>query len=85
MHTTMDPTEGVRRTMVAQINSDPLDREAAVEHYGQVWDTQELGHEFEVQALLAPYVTVKRKSDGVRGTMLFQHCPRLYYTFQEIR
>ena len=85
MNKVQDPTEGVRRTMVTQINSDPLDRKDAEDHYGQVWNTEELGREFEVQAFLAPYVTVKRKSDGVRGTMLFQHCPRLYYTFQEIR
>lgn len=85
MSHTSDPTEDVRKAMVAQINSEPGSREELEKVNGQVWDTQQLRQEFEVVAFLAPYVTVKRKSDGIEGTMLFQHHPRFYYAFQEIR
>jgi len=50
--------------------------------YGRVWDTQQLQEEFEVESFLAPTVTVRRKSDNVRGTMLFTHKPRFYYAFE---
>ena len=81
----IDPTESTRRRMVKTINDNAGDR-AELEHlHGKVWDTHELQAEFTVVAFMAPYVTVKRKTDGVRGTMLFQHSPRLYYAFQEIQ
>lgn len=76
-----DPTEGIRRKMVAEINADPNGREALEAKYGQVWDTQELSRDFEVQGFLAPFITVVRRSDGQRGSMLFQHYPRFYWGF----
>ena len=36
---------------------------------------------FAVEGFLAPYVVVRRKSDGVRGTLTFQHSPRFYFDF----
>jgi hypothetical protein len=30
---------------------------------------------------MAPMVIVRRKSDGVRGTLFFQHDPRYYWGF----
>ena len=51
--------------------------------YGQVWDTQELQRDFSVQGFLAPCVSVTRKSDGVKGTLEFQHMPRFYFNFIE--
>jgi hypothetical protein len=50
--------------------------------HGQVWDTQELGRDFVVQGFMAPYVVVQRKSDGQRGSLMFQHAPRLYFAFE---
>jgi hypothetical protein len=80
-----DPTEGIRRVMVAAINSSPTGREVLKEvlekEHGQVWDTDELGRDFEVQGFMAPFVVVKRKSDGARGSLMFQHHPRLYWGF----
>ena len=49
--------------------------------YGQVWTTQELQADYEVISFLAPVVSVRRKSDGVRGTLEFNHMPRFYFTF----
>lgn len=48
----------------------------------QTWDTATLQADFEVQAFLAPYVIVKRRSDAVRGTLEFKHSPRVYFNFQ---
>ena len=78
-----DPTEAVRRQMVADINIDPNSREALVRQYGQVWDTEQLRDAFTVESFLAPFVCVRRQSDGKRGTLMFQHNPRFYFSFQE--
>lgn len=74
-----DSTESIRREMV--INSHPCSRETLEKLSGQVWDTQELGRDFEVITFAAPFVIVKRLSDGVKGSLEFQHSPRFYYDF----
>jgi hypothetical protein len=43
--------------------------------------TQEMQEPYEVLAFLAYMCLVKRKSDGVTGTLEFDHAPRLYYNF----
>jgi hypothetical protein len=45
------------------------------------WDTDELRRDFEVEGFLAPFVVVRRKSDGVRGSLQFNHNPRVYFGF----
>ena len=50
--------------------------------HGQVWDTRELAHDFIVLGFLAPYIVVQRRSDGVKGSLEFQHMPRFYFNFQ---
>ena len=77
-----DPTETVRRQQVASINAEPGTREYLAQKHGDVFDTSELQAAFSVLSFLAPYVVVQRKSDGVKGSMMFQHSPRLYYRFQ---
>ena len=76
-----DETEIIRRERLAEINADPGSREALASEYGQVWDTQELAGEFEVIGFMAPLVVVRRKSDGMKGSLEFQHHPRLYFSF----
>jgi|TARA_B100001971_G_scaffold208686_1_gene230904 hypothetical protein len=49
----------------------------------KTWTTEELREEFEVIGFLAPYVAVKRKSDNIKGSLLFEHHPRIYYDFVE--
>ena len=78
-----DPTESIRREMVAEINAKMSPREAMEAEHGQCWDTSELQRDFEVTGFMAPFVVVRRKSDGQKGSMLFQHSPRFYYGFQE--
>lgn len=76
-----DPTEDIRRAMVIEINAEPGSREALEAEHGQVWDTDDLRRDFEVTGFMAPLVGVRRRSDGVRGSLMFQHAPRLYFSF----
>lgn len=77
-----DPTEAIRRQRVAEINAEPGSRAALEAQYGQVWDTAELQQEFEVLGFMAPLIVVRRRSDGHKGSLEFQHSPRLYFNFQ---
>ena len=77
-----DQTEAIRRQRLAEINAEPGSREALEAQHGQVWDTAELRTDFSVLGFAAPFVIVRRNSDGVRGSLEFQHDPRLYFNFQ---
>ena len=76
-----DATENVRRELVRKFNAEPQGRAALELKHGQVWDTQELGRDYEVIGFLAPLVMVRRRSDAVLGTLFFQHEPRFYFGF----
>ena len=78
-----DPTETERRQLTQEINACLASRKALEAEYGQVWDTTELQKDFSVESFMAPFVIARRKSDGAKGTLEFQHSPRLYYNFQE--
>lgn len=78
-----DPTENIRRQMVEEINSEAAERKEVEARYGQVWNTDELQAEFQVCGFGAPFVTVIRKSDGKKGSLMFQHRPRYYFSFTE--
>jgi hypothetical protein len=80
-----DATEPIRRQRLQEINTVPGSRKALEAQYGQVWEMQELGQDFDVLGFMAPYVVVRRKSDGVKGSLEFQHHPRLYFNFQADR
>ena len=77
-----DPTESIRRTLLAEINAQPGSREALEAEHGQVWDTKQLGDDFDVIGFSAPLVVVKRKSDGQKGSLFFQARPRFYFGFE---
>ena len=78
----IDPTEAIRRERLAEINAQPNSREALEAEHGQVWDTDQLRQDFEVIGFLAPLVVVRRKADGVKGSLEFQHSPRFYFRFE---
>lgn len=81
-----DETEEIRREMVAEINANATEREALETVYGkEVWDTRELGAVFDVLGFMAPFCVVRRKADGVKGSVEFQHLPRFYFSFTEDR
>jgi hypothetical protein len=58
-------------------------KEQLTQQYGKVWNTKELQEDFEVIGFQAPYVVVKKKSDGVVGSLEFTHMPRFYFNFKE--
>jgi len=47
--------------------------------------TQEMQEQYEVLGFALGFCVVKRKSDGVRGTLDFNHHPRVYFDFQPER
>lgn len=78
-----DPTETIRRQRVMEINLQPGSREALEAQHGQVWSTSDLSSDFEVLGFMAPLVVVRRRSDGRKGSLEFQHGPpRFYFNFQ---
>ncbi len=74
-----DVTEAIRRQQLAEINADPNGREALEAKHGQVWDTTELQRDFDALGFMAPYIIVSRKSDGQKGSLMFQGSPRFYF------
>jgi hypothetical protein len=78
----IDETETIRRQRLAEINSEPGSREAVEGQHEQVWSTDELSRDFEAFGFMAPYTVVRRRADGVRGSLEFQHNPRFYFNFQ---
>jgi len=77
-----DPTESTRRNMLAEINVAPGSREHLEAKHGQVWDTDQLQDDFEVLGFAAPLIAVRRKCDGVKGSLMFQGSPRFDFGFQ---
>jgi hypothetical protein len=77
-----DPTEAIRRQQLAEINAEPGSREYLEAKHGQVWNTDELQEDFQALGFMAPFVIVRRRSDGVRGSLMFQANPRFYFGFQ---
>ena len=86
-----DETEGIRREMVSEINgavetNDEVTERARLEKeygVGNVWDTEGLSRDFKVIGFIAPFCVVERKSDGVKGSVEFQHSPRFYFNFEK--
>ncbi len=79
-----DPTEPIRRAMLERMQAaGARSREDLERAHGRVWDTRQLTEEFEVLGFLAPFVVVRRRADGSRGSLTFQHDPRLYFDFVE--
>jgi hypothetical protein len=78
-----DETEPVRRQLVAEINTAPKSREELEKIYGQVWDTDQLRTDFDVHGFMAPFILVTRKRDNQKGTLMFQHNERYYFSFTE--
>ena len=71
-----DETEDIRREMQAQVNNGEIQPE------GQTWTTEQLTQDFQVHSFAAPFVLVTRKSDGVKGSLMFRHSPRVYFEFE---
>jgi hypothetical protein len=48
----------------------------------EVWDTGMMQDDFEALGFQAPFIVVRRKSDGVKGTLMFTHRPRYYFGWE---
>lgn len=82
-----DPTESIRRARVRELNESLSSDEKTVlaeleRSYGRVWTRDELREEYEIISFLAPYVLVRERATGKKGTMEFTHMPRFYFSFQ---
>ncbi len=78
----IDRSERLRRARLAEIDAQPASREGLEERHGQVWDTRQLAQAFVVVGIALPCVVVRRKADGVVGSLLLQQRPRFYYSFR---
>lgn len=74
--------EAMRRSRLVEINLARADRIILEARHGHVWDSQQLRQDFKVLQFEAPYVVVRRKSDGILGSLEFQHEPRFYFNFE---
>lgn len=74
-----DYVENVRRAMLREM---PDELRRRVEAGEQVWTTEELQRDFDVLGFAAPLVVVRRRSDGVRGSLMFTHQPRYYFGWE---
>ena len=83
----MDDTANIRKSLVQKINSEvetndkDAERKRLESNYGQVWNTEELSTTFEVLGFLAPFVVVRKKDTGEKGSLEFQHDPRFYFNY----
>jgi hypothetical protein len=77
-----DCTETNRRERLAEINAAPGSREDLEAKYGRVWDTSQMTEEFQAIGFMAPLIVVCRRSDGMKGSLEFQHSPRFYFNWQ---
>lgn len=73
--------EELRRALLIEVNGEACVRSQLEKRHGIVWNTDELGRDFEVLGFAAPFVVVVRRSDGVKGSLSFQHSPRFYFDF----
>jgi hypothetical protein len=83
-----DETENARRARISELNFGLTEnkdaRRAELEaQYGKVWDTTELSEEFTAIGFMAPFVMVKQKVSGKKGSLEFCHSPRFYFNYVE--
>jgi hypothetical protein len=81
-----DETELYRRARQAELNNAAAARAELEARYGKgnVWSSDELrASEYEVIGFMAPYVGLRHKTTGKKGSMEFQHSPRFYFNYQE--
>ncbi len=77
-----DDPDTLRRKRLTQINAQPKERAELEAIYSEVLDTRQLAARYVVLGFAAPFIVVQRKSDGVKGSLEFQHQPRFYFNFQ---
>lgn len=69
----------IRQLLTEEVNNDPT---ITPENLVESWTTEQVREQFEVLGFMAPFVVVRRKSDGVMGSLMFKHSPRVYFGWQ---
>ena len=77
-----EEVELARRQRATELNRNPGSGSQLAARYGRVWSHDELARDFAVIGFAAPYVVVRRRSDGALGSFEFQHHPRFYFNFE---
>jgi len=77
----IDETEMIRRKRLAELNQAAAAREVLEKRHGKVWDSAQVRVEFEIIGFMAPYVVVKVRATGEKGSLEFQHDPRFYFNY----
>jgi hypothetical protein len=72
-----DASETIRQDMLA--TGQPAADLAVTD--GPTWDTEAMQRDFEVKGFAAPFVIVRRRSDGALGSLEFTHSPRVYFNW----
>lgn len=65
-----------RRALLPEMPAECL---AAIERGELVYSTVTMTELFEVIGFAAPFVVVRRRLDGAKGTLMFTHSPRYYF------
>jgi hypothetical protein len=73
----MSVTDGYRQVLTEALNATGIPEA----YDGPTWTTDQMIKEFEVKSFAAPFVIVRRRSDDVKGTLMFIHNPRVYFRF----
>jgi len=76
--TNIDPTEDVRRALIVET---PHLVQQEIDAGREVWDSAAVRLDFDITGFMAPFVTATRKSDGQKGTLMFTHSPRFYFSW----
>ena len=84
-----DNTESARKIHMFLINAGYSDNEIEryqelVNTYGKnnVWTSDQISQDFNIEGFMAPYVVGTRRADNVRGSLAFTHSPRFYFDFK---
>lgn len=78
-----DETENYRRARQAKLNTEAAAIEELTERHGTIWNTEALRQDFEVLGFLAPFVVVRNRHTGKKGSLEFQHSPRFYFNWHQ--
>jgi hypothetical protein len=83
-----DETESIRRARVIGVNQglspEETERRKQLEaQYGEVYTKDEVLERWEIIGFMAPFVVVREKATGKKGSLEFSHMPRFYFNYQE--
>lgn len=66
-----------------RVSAETATRKALETKYGKVWNTEEPNEQFEQTGSMGLVILVRRRLDGRKGSMEFNHSPRFYFHFKE--